>query len=221
MSNPGLRRGLYAINQDTTDTISLLDWAGAVIDGGAVCLQYRDKSANAPLRHQQARRLADLCRTRSVTFIVNDDIDLAIDSGADGVHLGEDDSEPLAARTRLRAGMLIGASCYNDPQRARRLYDQGADYLAFGAFFASASKPAARHADRSILTSMRTLQRPLVAIGGITPENGGELIAAGADLLAVIGGLAGPPEHAFAAARRYAELFETHSFQPTADLPLL
>lgn len=216
MNSARLRRGLYAISQDTADTGALLDWATAVIDGGAVCLQYRDKHGSASLRRRQARRLADLCRTRSATFIVNDDVDLAHDCGADGVHLGEDDGELDTARGRLGIGALIGMSCYSDPQRAQRLADQGADYLAFGAFFASASKPTARHANHSILAPARALRRPLVAIGGITPDNGGGLIAAGADLLAVIAGLAGSPEQAFAAARRYAALFDTHSFQPTA-----
>lgn len=200
-------RGLYAISRETNDTPALCDWAEAVITGGAVWLQYRDKSADHHRREAQAAALCALCRALGACFIVNDDVALAAGCAADGVHLGQDDGELTAARANLPIDAMIGVSCYNDAGRAQRLAEAGADYLAFGAFHASASKPQARVADIDLLSDTRHLDRPLVAIGGITPENGGRLIAAGADLLAVIGGLHGTPDQAHAAARRYADLF--------------
>jgi thiamine-phosphate pyrophosphorylase len=210
MSAPHLRRGLYAISQDRADTGALLEWADAVIDGGAVCMQYRDKGSSPSRQLRQSLALAGLCRQRGITFIINDDVELALECDADGVHLGAADGDPAGARTRLGPDRVIGASCYNDTERAREMATLGADYLAFGAFFHSGSKPAAQRAQPSTLEHARALGRPLVAIGGITPDNGDELIRAGADLLAVIGGLAGPPERAFTAARRYTALFDAH-----------
>lgn len=217
MSGARLRRGLYAISQDQNDSAALLDWAAAVIAGGAACIQYRDKSENHSRRRRQAGALAALCSASAVPFIVNDDVDLAADCGADGVHLGEHDGDPRSARARLGDTALIGVSCYNDLTRARQLADEGVDYLAFGAFFDSRNKPAARRASPSILTSARVLGLPVVAIGGITPDNGGDLVRAGADLLAVIGGLSGTPGQATAAARRYAALFAAHPLPASTD----
>ncbi len=206
-------RGLYAISRETADTPALCAWAEAVISGGSVWLQYRDKSADQHRREAQASALAALCRRLGARFIVNDDVELALACGADGVHLGEDDAALALARTRLPATGFVGVSCYNDARRAEQFAAAGADYLAFGAFHASENKPEARVADVALLAGAQRLGKPLVAIGGITPDNGGRLIAAGADLLAVIGGLAGTPEQAHAAARRYAALFaaEPHS----------
>ena len=201
------KRGLYAISRETDDTRALCDWAEAVLTGGAVWLQYRDKRHDPERRLEQARALSSLCRRLGTCFIVNDDVDLAVASHADGVHLGRDDVAITAARDRLPADVAIGVSCYNDVRRAEQLAATGADYLAFGAFHASESKPQARTADIALLADAQRLGKPLVAIGGITPDNGGRLVAAGADLLAVIGGLAAPPEQAHAAARRYAALF--------------
>ena len=217
MSGARLRRGLYAISQEQDDTAALLDWAAAVIAGGAACIQYRDKSENPARRRRQAGALAALCTASAVPFIVNDDVDLAADCGADGVHLGEHDGDPRRARARLGGTALIGVSCYNDLARARQLAGAGADYLAFGAFFDSRSKPAARRASPAILASARALGLPLVAIGGITPDNGGDLVRAGADLLAVIGGLSGAPEQAADTARRYAALFAAHPLPSSTD----
>lgn len=201
-------RGLYAITSPTVDTAQLLAWADAVIEGGAIWLQYRDKGQDQDLRRAQAWALATMCRSWDVRFIVNDDVALAKFSAADGVHLGNGDGTIRDARALLGAGAMIGVSCYNDPDRAITLAAEGADYLAFGAFFPSGTKPDARTAKPSLLSKARSLDRPLVAIGGITPDNGGELVRAGADLLAVIGGLAGTPDHARAMARRYAALFD-------------
>lgn len=216
MSRATLRLGLYAIGQQTADDVELVEWANAVIEGGAVCLQYRDKSSDAARRQRQADALARLCRARSVAFIINDDVTLALDCSADGVHLGVDDGDVATARGRLGPGALIGVSCYDSLDRARAQAALGASYLAFGAFFASTSKPGARRAEVSLLAAARSLGPPLVAIGGITPDNGGTLVAAGADLLAVIGGLAAPPAQAYAAARRFAALFDAPSPAPSS-----
>ena len=201
------RRGLYAITTPTTDTRALLDWTHAVIDGGAAWLQYRDKTVDHGLRTEQAQAVASACRAHRVVFIVNDDIGLAARSGADGVHLGEADAAVAEARSVLGPGAIIGVSCYDDGVRAASMAAAGADYLAFGAFFDSATKPGARRAAIGVLAEARRWGRPLVAIGGITPDNGRDLVRAGADLLAVVGGLAGPPDQARMLARRYAKLF--------------
>ena len=196
-------RGLYAVSDGPRP--DLVAAAGAVLRGGAVVLQYRDKTATAQRRLDEARALADLCRRHGATLIVNDDVELAAAVGA-GVHLGEHDAAFAAARARLGPRAIIGVSCYDSLQRARDAAHAGADYLAFGAFFPSSTKPGARHATADLLRDARKFGLPLVAIGGITAENGGSLIAAGADYLAVISALFGASD-VRAAARRFATLF--------------
>lgn len=169
-------------------------------------LQYRDKTGDAARRLREASALKAICREFDAPLIINDDIELARASGAAGVHLGEGDSGVAAARTALGAGAIIGVSCYDSLQRARDAAAAGADYLAFGAFFPSATKPGARHAKPDLLRDARKLGLPLVAIGGITAENGGPLIAAGADCLAAISALFGARD-VRAAARQFAALF--------------
>ncbi len=205
--NPRLQ-GLYAIT-DTTPSSSneqLLTAAQQAIHGGARILQYRDKSDDQPRRRQQATLLLELCRQHGVTFIINDDVALAAAIGADGVHLGRDDGDIDAARQQLRHG-IVGLSCYNEWPLAKAAAAAGADYIAFGAFFPSTTKPNAARATSELLQrSRQELNVPVVAIGGITPENGRELIDAGADMLAVVQGVFGQPDIQ-AAARRYAALF--------------
>jgi thiamine-phosphate pyrophosphorylase len=197
-------RGLYAVTDGPRD--DLLAVVRAALEGGAVMLQYRDKTRDASRRLHEARALADLCRGFGVPMIVNDDVELALACGAAGVHVGEDDAGIVDARSALGDDAIIGASCYDSLQRARAAARAGADYLAFGAFFPSATKPGARHAKPDLLRGARELDLPLVAIGGITPDNGGALIAAGADLLAVVSALFGAGD-VRAAARRFAALF--------------
>ncbi len=207
--NPNLIRGLYALIDTTwVAPAALADAAGAAIRGGARLLQYRDKSANPSERAERARALFRVCRQGGAVFIINDDVDLADELMAHGVHLGEHDSTVAAARARLGPLAIIGASCYDSVVNAQRAADAGASYLAFGAFFPSATKANARHAEPFLLRKARALRLPLVAIGGITPDNAPELIAEGADSIAVAGGLyaSGDIE---AAARRYAALFES------------
>ncbi len=206
--NSARLRGLYAITdaipRTGTEQLALCE---AVLEGGARLLQYRDKTSDAREREARAAGLATLCQQYGATLIINDDVELTLRVGADGVHLGRDDTDILAARRRLGSGYLIGISCYNELERAQDAVDAGADYVAFGSFFPSPTKPHAVKAQPEILTQARSrFSIPLVAIGGITPENGASLIQAGADMLAVISGLFAERDPR-AAARRYARLF--------------
>ena len=198
-------RGLYAITQPDHKSISqvLLD-VEAALKGGAVVVQYRDKH---PIDATAlAQQLLILCHQYDVPLLINDSVDLAVAVGADGVHLGRDDGEIAEARLRLRPDAIIGVSCYNDVAKACSAAEHGADYVAFGRFFPSGSKPLAAPAEIATLRlAKQQLNLPIVAIGGILPENGGQLINAGADLLAVIGGIFDhEPE---TAARAYQRLF--------------
>ena len=206
MTSNSVIAGLYAI-ADTSQLAParLLDAVAQAIDGGATVVQYRHKSAQP--NKQQAQELAQLCRRRAVPLIVNDDIELACSICAAGVHLGRDDSPLAQARQLLGSKVIVGISCYDQLERALSAVAEGADYVAFGSFYPSATKPTAQRASPELLHQARQrLDVPIVAIGGITPENGGSLIAAGADALAVIQGLFAEVD-VRAAARRYAMLF--------------
>ncbi len=202
--------GLYAITQPFPTRELLVATVEQAISGGARIIQYRDKSGDHSRRLAEATALLALCRTHAVPLIINDDMTLAAEVGADGVHLGRDDGALEAARRRLGPACLIGVSCYASIERARTAVAQGANYVAFGRFFPSHSKPGAPPAPLSVLRAAAAeLTVPVVAIGGITPDNGGPLLAAGAHLLAAIDGVFGQPDPA-AAARRYQQLFEQH-----------
>lgn len=199
--------GLYAITPDWTDTARLLAVTDRILAGGCRVLQYRHKSAAVDLKRAQAAALFDLARRHGALFIINDDLDLALRLGADGVHLGLEDGDPAMARTRLGPGRLLGVSCYQSLAQARLAEALGADYVAFGSFHPSPTKPQAGRADASLLSAARRVLRvPVVAIGGIGPDNAAPLVVAGADLLAVISALydASDPE---AAARSLARLY--------------
>ena len=178
--------GLYAVTPDIADTELLLRKVTAALEGGAAIIQYRNKPAAAATRFAQAQAIARLPARRGALFIVNDDIDIAAAVEADGVHVGDDDPAIAEARRRLRPDRLVGVSCYDDWERARGAVAAGADYVAFGSFFASSTKPAARRAERELLTRARTLGVPVVAIGGITSSNARRVIDAGATAVAVI-----------------------------------
>jgi thiamine-phosphate pyrophosphorylase len=182
--------GLYAITPDLADTNELLRKVRLALQGGARVLQYRNKLANAALQLHQAATLRDLTREFNVTFIVNDEAALAAQVDADGVHLGGDDGSVAAARSLLGDAGIIGVSCYNRAPLALAAVQQGADYVAFGAFFSSTVKPEAVKAEVEMLRDVRSeIHIPIVAIGGITQQNGVELVQAGADALAVISAL--------------------------------
>lgn len=207
--------GLYAIAD--TGVVAANRLAAAVtaaIDGGARVVQLRDKGALGAPRFNIAHSLSDLCRARNALFIVNDDVELAHAVRAHGVHIGRDDASLAATRSRLGPEAIIGVSCYNDLGRALSAETAGANYVAFGSFYPSATKPDAVRADTALLRQARaTLHGPIVAIGGITPENGGVLITAGASALAVIQGVFGQPDPDIvaAAARRFSNLFQIES----------
>ncbi len=199
-----LLRGLYGITPQRLldDDRRLTDAVSAALEGGMRLLQYRAKMRSPTDRLRQADRLKRLCDDHEALFIVNDDLDLALASGADGVHLGEHDGSVAEARTRLGDGAIIGASCYNRIDLAEAAATSGASYLAFGRFFPSRSKPQAVQAEPSLLqTARERFDLPLCAIGGITPDTTGVLMAAGADLIAVIEGLFGAPDIGAAAER--------------------
>jgi thiamine-phosphate pyrophosphorylase len=203
---PGIK-GLYAVTPDIPDTDDLLRRVRLALQGGAQVLQYRNKSAGADLKLQQANALRTLTQEFDTTFIVNDDVKLAVQVDADGVHLGGDDGSVSKARALLGQRKFIGVSCYNRASLAQEAVKQGADYVAFGAFFASSVKPGAVKADVQLLqTVRRELSVPIVAIGGITQQNGAVLIATGADALAVISALFNAPDIE-ASAHSFSTLF--------------
>ncbi|MBI2780075.1 MAG: thiamine phosphate synthase [Gammaproteobacteria bacterium] len=202
-------RGLYAITDSSLIAPGrLLDVVSRAITGGAAVIQYRDKGLDGPRRERDARDLLALCRSHGVPLIINDDVALAQSVGADGVHLGCDDTPLTEARRILGAATVIGVSCYNNFELAVTAQAEGADYIAFGRFFASQTKPSAVQASIDLIRRAKaTLAIPVVAIGGITPDNGAVLVEAGVDMLAVVGGVFGRPDPAHAA-RRYTQLFE-------------
>lgn len=199
--------GLYAITPDLADTNELLRKVRLALQGGARVLQYRNKTADAALRLQQASALRTLTREFDTALIVNDDAALAAQVNADGVHLGGEDGSVAAARALLGESKLIGVSCYNRAPLALAAVQQGADYVAFGAFFPSNVKPNAVKAEVSMLrTARHEIHVPIVAIGGITQQNGAELTQAGADSLAVISALWDAPDIE-ASAKGFSTLF--------------
>lgn len=199
--------GLYAITPDIADTDELLRRVRPALQGGARVLQYRNKAADAVLRLRQASALRELARQFGATFIVNDDARLAAEANAEGVHLGGEDGSVAAARALLGPGKVIGVSCYNRVSLAHEAVQHGADYVAFGAFFPSSVKPGAVKADVEMLKAVRNeLDVPIVAIGGITQQNGAALVEAGADALAVISALWNAPDIE-QAAREFSNLF--------------
>lgn len=186
----------------------MISAVGMAIQGGARIIQYRDKTGDEARRQWEASDLVNVCRSLQVPLIINDDIELAAAVGADGVHLGQGDSDLQSARERLGTHAIIGISCYNSLERAIAAEAAGADYVAFGRFFASSTKPDAIQAAPELLVQAKArLHVPVVAIGGITPDNGASLITAGADALAVIHGVFGQQDIT-AAAARFAELFQ-------------
>ena len=205
---PARLRGLYALTPSPAPA-NLPDVAAAALDGGARLLQYRDKDAAPAERRARAEVLLRLCRRRGAALIINDDLELALALGADGVHLGADDAPVAEARARLPGG-LIGASCYDDLERAREAARAGASYVAFGSFHPSSTKPGAVRADPDLLArARRELPVPACAVGGVHAGNAAALLAAGAELLAVCGGVFGQTDVA-AAARRLTRLCARH-----------
>lgn len=199
--------GLYVIaDTGVIAAGSLLEKTSQALAGGARLIQYRDKTNDDVRRRDECDGLLTRCRQYNAMFVVNDDVELALDIGADGVHLGKLDVLPAAARKRAGKRLLIGASCYNELERATQFHKDGADYLAFGRFYPSAVKPGAPQANPALLADAKSLSLPLAAIGGIDADNATPLIDAGADMIAVISAVFATPDTE-AQCRRLAALF--------------
>lgn len=205
--SPWPARGLYLITPEDPDTTRLLRRVAQVLPCRPALLQYRSKLDDAALRRVQAEALLSLCQAWGVPLVVNDDVELAASIGAHGVHLGREDGAVREARERLGLRAIIGASCYDQLDLAVSAAAEGASYIAFGAFEPSPTKPHAPRATPALLTDSAPLGLPRVAIGGIRPENAPALVAAGADLVAVITGVFGATEP-LAAARAYQSAFQ-------------
>lgn len=207
MSN--LPRGLYAITDSKLlSPERLVEAVALAIQGGAVMIQYRDKGDDTMHRQWEAADLSNLCRPLGVPLIINDDVDLAVDIMAKGVHLGKDDADIAAARKKLPPNGIIGVSCYNKLERAIEAEKAGADYVAFGSFYPSPTKPDALKAETDLIRQAKQqLSIPIVAIGGITADNGAPLVEAGADMLAVINGVFGQAD-ILGAAEKISKLFD-------------
>ena len=201
-------RGIYAITDcaNTTEQ-ELLEKSEAILKTGISLFQYRNKTSNQQKKKELAQELQSLCHQYNTPFIVNDDVLLAKDISADGIHLGKDDDDISLAREVI-GSRIIGISCYNNINRAIAAEKAGANYIAFGAFFPSVTKPDAKKADIALVKQAKSqLTIPIVAIGGITPENGKQLIEANIDYLAVISGLYSASD-TISATQSYNDLFK-------------
>lgn len=202
-----LIQGLYAVTPDIEETGTLFEKVKLALQGGVSLVQYRNKQANAELRYVQASALLPLCKQYKAPLIINDDLALCQLLDADGVHLGGTDGDIAAARRLLGAHKIIGASCYNRIELAEQAKAQGASYIAFGACFASSTKPHAPIASLNLFAQAKPLGLPMVAIGGITLENAHLAIQAGADAIAIINALFAST-HVKPTAAKFNELFE-------------
>ncbi len=184
--------GLYAVTPEEPDTRVLVESVRLALEGGTKIVQYRSKFSGRALRGAQAKALLELCREAGAAFIVNDDLGLALSVKADGLHVGRDDIGVDRAREALGQSGILGVSCYDSLDLAIVACGKGANYVAFGSTFPSPTKPAAVHAPLALFRQAREmLDIPIVAIGGITPENASGVIDAGADAVAVVSALFG------------------------------
>ncbi len=206
MKTPPWGRGLYLITPDSRESESLLARVAEVLPARPALLQYRNKLADSARQQTEALALRSMCAAAGVPLIINDDWRLAVQIGAAGAHLGEHDGRLDEARKAAPA-LILGASCYDSLDAAELAAAQGADYVAFGAFFNTSTKVTSRRATPALLYESERLSVPRVAIGGLTPENAAPLVAAGADLLAVVGAVFEAPAP-LAAARQFQALFE-------------
>jgi thiamine-phosphate pyrophosphorylase len=193
---PETIRGLYAITPEIDNTGILLVAVRAAVEGGARVVQYRNKRASQAKRLEHAIGLSAVCLKFGALFIINDDVELALNVEADGVHLGKSDGDLAKARNRLGPQRLLGASCYGDLALAQAARDAGADHIAFGSMFASSTKPDAIRAPHTLFADARArgIRGPMVAIGGITLDNASDVISAGASAIAVISDLFDAPD---------------------------
>jgi len=184
-------KGLYVITDPTLcPANTIIEQVTQALEGGAKILQFRDKTSDFQTQLTLSKQLKTLCEQYQAYFIVNDNIELAKQSGAHGIHIGQHDQTLLMARHQLGENCIIGVSCYNDLTLATNMQTLGANYVAFGRFFPSNTKPNAPQAEiETLIKAKRILDIPVVAIGGITAQNAPQLIATGVDSLAVIQGV--------------------------------
>ena len=203
MQSSNLLRGLYAVTDTALcSAIGVENAVTEALEGGASLVQYRDKSREHDRRAREARALSRICQDHGVPFIVNDDIELALEVGAAGVHLGRDDESLSTARARLGVDAIIGVSCYHRIDLAHQAAHAGASYIAFGRFFNSSTKPGPPLANASLLSqARRDVALPIAAIGGITAHNAPPLLSAGASMLACIHSVFAAPDIRGAAQR--------------------
>jgi thiamine-phosphate pyrophosphorylase len=196
MAKLALPPGLYALTDpELLPEHALAERVAQAIEGGARMVQFRDKTADAAARHRRARKVVDTCRVHGALCIINDDPALAVELDADGVHLGRDDMSTARARAIVGPDRLVGVSCYNRLELARAGIAAGADYVAFGSVWPSATKPEATRASLHLLgEAAGELAVPVVAIGGITRHNAAATVAAGAHCVAVVRDLFGDPD---------------------------
>ncbi len=203
-------KGLYAVTPDEQDTVVLLAKVEAALLGGINILQYRNKQANHKLLTQQAQAILPLCRQYNVPLIINDSVKLCLALDADGVHIGAEDGNLSEVRTRLGPNKILGASCYNRFELALVAQQSGADYVAFGACFASKTKPNAPIASLDLFKlAQAQLHIPAVAIGGITLSNALQAIDAGASAIAVINAIFNNSDVKLST-QQFAQLFDTN-----------
>lgn len=185
----------------------LFSGVAAALKGGCKLVQYRDKSTDTARRVSEAKTLLALCHQHQAQLIINDDVALAKEVGADGVHLGQGDTNPVAARIILGSRAIIGVTCHDSLVLAQQAIKDSANYIAFGRFFPSSTKPDARPAPISLIKEARKefSNTPIVVIGGITLNNGKQLLDAGADMLAVCHSLFAADDIT-AQARKFIEL---------------
>jgi len=205
-------RGLYVItDRDLFQSLGkhITEPVAQAIEGGARIVQYRNKLSSTASRRQEALALRDLCRQHNTLLIINDDATLARDIDADGVHIGQADTPLADARKILGDEKIIGVTCNNKIELAQVAQAGGADYVAFGRFFPSRTKPVAPPATIDVLSMAREeLSIPIAAIGGITTANAQMLINHGADMLAVSYSVFGAGDIVMAA-RQLSMLFDS------------
>ncbi|UZR27745.1 thiamine phosphate synthase [Methylococcus mesophilus] len=218
MHLPFPSKGLYAITPDRLRGDALLAAVELALLGGAAVLQYRPKSGSAKDHLAEGSRLLGVCRAAGVPLIINDSPRLVAEIGADGVHLGRDDGGVAAARSLIGAQAIVGVSCYDSLDRALRAEAEGAAYVAFGAFFPSATKPGAPRARLETLREAKIrLSVPIVAIGGLDAANASQVVDAGADLVAVVEAVFGASDVARAASELRGLVHSPPSRRPLLD----
>lgn len=188
-------RGLYLITNDDPIEVLLAKLEGAMANGGVAVLQYRRKKVAKEDQVYEIEYMRDMCAQYKVPFVINDDLETAVKYGV-GVHLGQSDGSIVDAVARLPKNVLIGRSCNNSIELAEQAVRDGANYVAFGAIYATNSKPEAGNIGLDTLKAAQgKFNVPVCAIGGLTVENAKEVIASGADMCAVISDVLARPMH--------------------------